>query len=321
MNEQNAKRILILSMLILAIVFVIFFIYKQYIFAIVSVCLFFVVLMYFVLAELYLRVQHNIENNFRSLVDTKKELDIIKSSIVEETDKIKEDTAEVIRNIDIKSQENQNDLNLLEDKIIDLAQQIESTVQHNKKDISIIKNKVQDMLEQTVLAGRYRQLIDIAPKVFSHKTVLYIGARKDRYQFLANFFSAGYNISILEIHEPNADFFRTLPWVNDVITDDVRTFKSDNKYDIVFWWHGPEHISKEDLSDTLRNLESITNKMIVLGCPWGDVPRNDKYEKENVNEKHLNIIGIGDLESLGYKASYFGTENVLGSNIIAVKEM
>ena len=130
--------------------------------------------------------------------------------------------------------------------------------------------------------------------------------------------NSGYEISILEIYKPNVEYFKNNSRFAEVIEGDVKEFNSNKKYDVVFWWHGPEHIEESRLKDTLEKLESIAGHMVVLGCPWGDVSQGKGYEY-NPNEEHINFIKTGCFENLKYTAVYFGLENSDGSNITAVK--
>ncbi|MCF7861261.1 hypothetical protein K9M79_03360 [Candidatus Woesearchaeota archaeon] len=156
-----------------------------------------------------------------------------------------------------------------------------------------------------------------APEIFKYKTVLYIGARTDRFDYSEFFKEEFYDITVLEAYEPNCEYLKNIPWIKKVICADVRTFSSKKKYDIVFWWHGPEHIDIKDLKKTLDNLETMCTKMVVLGCPWGEYKQNDLYG--NPYEKHLSAFKPSDFEKLGYKTICTGVPNEKGSNITAVK--
>ena len=137
---------------------------------------------------------------------------------------------------------------------------------------------------------------------------------------MQDFINFGYKISILEIYKPNVQYFKNDPRFTEVIEGDVTKFNSKKKYDIVFWWHGPEHIEEEKIKNTLKKLELIAKHFVVLGCPWGDVPQSLGLEK-NPDEKHVSFIKTGYFESLKYKTAYSGLENAMGSNIIAVKNV
>jgi hypothetical protein len=164
---------------------------------------------------------------------------------------------------------------------------------------------------------RQESLMKLAPDVFNHKTVLYIGASERRSDYLSEFKNKGYEISVLEAFKSNVDYLKKIPWIKEVIHGDVRKFKSEKKYDVVFWWHGPEHIEERDLVSVLERLEALCKKIIVLGCPFG------KYEQEEIGgnpyEKHLSHLDGILFEELGYGVGYIGRKDQEGSNITAVK--
>lgn len=180
------------------------------------------------------------------------------------------------------------------------------------------KNSISRFYWSYVKDKRSENLLSLVPDIFRHKSVLYIGARPDRTDFLQNFINAEYEISILEIYKPNVEYFKNDSVFTEVIEGDVKDFKTDKKYDVIFWWHGPEHIEGDKLEDTLKKLESITEYDLVLGCPWGKVMQDNDHN-DNPNEKHINFIKTGYFEKMGYKTNYSGLEDNMGSNIIAFK--
>jgi hypothetical protein len=162
-------------------------------------------------------------------------------------------------------------------------------------------------------------LQNIAPDLFNYKTVLYVGANQYRSYFLEDFHAAGYRVTLLEIFKKNAEFYKSLGWVNEVIQENIINFKPTKKYDVVFWWHGPEHVQKDKLDKTLKTLEKSAKEILVLGCPIGKVLQESSYG--NVHEKHLSYYEIGYFEKLGYKTHYIGRRDHLFSNITAVKHI
>lgn len=164
---------------------------------------------------------------------------------------------------------------------------------------------------------RTKSLHRLIPNLYKHKSVLYVGARTDRMDYGEEFKNAGYKIDIIEIFKKNVDYLLQIPWINDVYHQDVRSVIVPEKYDIVFWWHGCEHIPSEDLEDTLYKLEKIAKVAVVLGMPWG-------YYKQrallgNPNEEHISYNEHGVFEKRGYEVECLGLINVKGSNLTAVK--
>lgn len=68
------------------------------------------------------------------------------------------------------------------------------------------------------------------------------------------------------------------------------------KYDVIFWDHGPEHVSIQDLKKTTAELSKLS-KLLIYACPWGEWPQGT--EDGNVNERHMISIEPRDLEELG----------------------
>ena len=135
--------------------------------------------------------------------------------------------------------------------------------------------------------------------------------------FAKDFFQNGCAVTVVEAFEPNVQFIRDLTWVEEVIHSDIRRFSSNKEFDIVFWWHGPEHISSADLAKVVRRLEVHATKAVVLGCPWG---RYEQTAKDgNPYEAHLSQYDHGDFERLGFEVEYLGNRDSRGSNITAVK--
>lgn len=133
------------------------------------------------------------------------------------------------------------------------------------------------------------------------KKMLYVGASQWRAYLYDNFIIYGYKIDILEIFEPNVLFLREKGF--NVIQGDVcklDSFIKDN-YDVIFWWHGPEHIEKDKLEYTLSRLELFGN-LIILGCPSDEVSLQEEVYG-NIYEKHLWNPQQSDFEKFGFNTS------------------
>lgn len=130
------------------------------------------------------------------------------------------------------------------------------------------------------------------------KRLLYIGASKYRAFMLPDFIGWGYEVDVLEIWPTNALHIRDAYGVNTVQGDVVWLdlyFKGP--YDIVFWWHGPEHVGEREFLKVLGILRRMS-KAVVLGCPAGESPQDAVYD--NPFERHLRAIQQSDLEALGF---------------------
>jgi len=179
------------------------------------------------------------------------------------------------------------------------------------------------------LKRRVRQLMRCIPDVLNYGTLLYLGASRKRMQLVELFDGAGYEITILEIWKENVEYLEQntpCPPGNRrpvrVIQGDVREIGGSelarDRFDIVMWWHGPEHIPFRDRTKTLRKLECMANEFIIIGCPPGDYPQ--EKARENPHEKHHEKILVEffydpDLMSPGWKA------DISSNNLLAWRKL
>jgi len=111
---------------------------------------------------------------------------------------------------------------------------------------------------------------------------------------------------ILEIFPINVEFakkyFKDRNIGMEVILGDVRhatEYFNRKKFDVSFWWHGPEHVKLDELDGVLEELKYITKKAIVIGCPALGSKQDEVYG--NPYEKHVSKPGKEFFESRGYK--------------------
>ena len=164
---------------------------------------------------------------------------------------------------------------------------------------------------------RFNQIKQNIPSFITQEfnTLLYIGVGyRTKFQFQSHLDNLNYNITILEAHKPN---LRKHRGKYAIINADITKFKTKRRWDIVMWWHGPEHISKGELKPTLQKLERMAKKLVILGCPWG------KYVQGvvggNPYEVHKTHLYPKDLVELGYSVKTLERPNKMGSNILAWK--
>jgi len=153
------------------------------------------------------------------------------------------------------------------------------------------------------------------PDMFIRKNILYVGAHKERMDFGSEFQSAKAQITILEAWPKNVEFLKKLGY--KVTHGDVRKCDklfASNTFDAVFWWHGPEHVTKEELPATLKAIEKITKHLVVCGCPWGDYPQGEVYG--NPFEVHQSALEPELFTKVGYNTETLGSRGV-GSNMNA----
>lgn len=168
-----------------------------------------------------------------------------------------------------------------------------------------------------VLSSRREQLEKNISSIWKYKSILYIGATVNSMAFGEDFRKNNYKIDVLKIFKPNVESLRKINWLNKVIEWDVRkVYKIINKkYDVVFWWHGPEHIPKKDSNKTLKKLKNKTRYLFVCECPWGKTSRNELYN--NPWEKHVASLDRKDFEKEGFIVNRIGKKNIFGNNIPA----
>ena len=174
-------------------------------------------------------------------------------------------------------------------------------------------------MKQYKSKDRDASLQRLIPDLYDYKSVLYIGARSDRFDYGEDFRDAGYEIIILEIFKTNVRYLRTIKWVRWVICGDARrlTYSCLRHHDIIFWWHGPEHIKDYEIPVTVMNLEKYAKVAVVLGCPWGYFRQGAIHGNEY--EEHVSSNDYQIFEQLGYTVECLGKKDERGSNITAVK--
>lgn len=128
------------------------------------------------------------------------------------------------------------------------------------------------------------------------------------------------SLYILELNIDNANFFSERFKNNSsviVIHGDSRTASKHIKnVDSVFWFHGPEHIKREELPLAFTELNSVTSKGMLWVCPWGNYYRLNigDYEEDN----HWYYPENEDFTSLGFKVfNDGGIKNTGNANINA----
>jgi len=124
---------------------------------------------------------------------------------------------------------------------------------------------------------------------YKWKSCLYVGAHHKRFEQAERIKKVVSYMDLLEIWLPNVEYLKknieTTPFRN-IIQGDVRRVQKivKQKYDLVMWWHGPEHIPQEEIPATVKHIKKVTNKVIILGCPWGVYEQGAAYG--NPHEEH-----------------------------------
>lgn len=171
-----------------------------------------------------------------------------------------------------------------------------------------------------------KQQVSAIPGVFKFKTLLYIGAKPDRIEMVDLFLAHRFTIDILEVWRPNIEALRKANEqqriFRTIFEGDVRrlmsySFFPIDIYDVTMFWHGLEHLKKEEIHATVKGIERITKFLVIFGCPIG------KYEQDevegNVHEKHLSFLEPKDFHRMGYRTSTVRPNKPRGSNLCAWK--
>lgn len=108
------------------------------------------------------------------------------------------------------------------------------------------------------------------------------------------------NFDVLEVWKENLSHLPGFP-IRNRILGDVKDIEKlvKNQYDVIFWWHGPEHLTKQEFTELQISFNLFSNTLIVIGCPWG------KFEQGIVDgnpyEEHKHDWEPEELENLGYE--------------------
>lgn len=166
--------------------------------------------------------------------------------------------------------------------------------------------------------AREQQLLQAVPDVLNFNTLLYVGASRRRQETLHLFVGKRYKVAVVEVWPRNAMYIaRHIGGVGEVICADVRNLTPLRLqlFDVVMWWHGPEHVPVQDLAPTLLNLQALARHVVVLASPWGRYEQGAEYG--NPYERHHCPLYQPLFGELGYNTSTLGRKDTKGSNLLA----
>jgi hypothetical protein len=179
-----------------------------------------------------------------------------------------------------------------------------------------------EMSRQTPYARRdqFRRCI---PKALKYKTLLYVGANVKRMQMIEHFQEAKYKIDAVEAWPKNVAALKAWNKKHGVFAKiyqaDIRNFAIAKRYDVVMWWHGPEHVEISELRAILARLEWAARHFVILASPWGKYPQG--AVKGNPFEEHASALAPEMWSSFGYSSDAIGIEDKPGSNLLAWKKI
>ena len=174
--------------------------------------------------------------------------------------------------------------------------------------------------------ARKKQINQNIKVLKKYKTLLYVGAHADRIEMVDLFHDWGYEIDCLEIWGPNVEGLIELnkehKIFRNIIHADIMQLGLEldyGPYDVVMFWHGPEHIKKEFLPQLIINLEALATHYVIMAAPIG------RYEQGPVDgnkyEIHETFLHPHDFDEYGYKADLLRKKKPRGSNMVLWKKM
>ncbi len=178
---------------------------------------------------------------------------------------------------------------------------------------------------------RKKQIIKNIKGLKELQTLLYIGANPNRIEIVDLFYDWGYEITVLEAWRSNAEALIKLNkkycLFKDIICGDILDEEIwgngfgcfPGLFDVVMFWHGPEHVDKESLPELLRIMEVLARKVVILACPIGKYEQGEVHE--NPYELHASYLWPEDFEQYGYKTDSFVRKKGMArfSNLVAWK--
>lgn len=151
-------------------------------------------------------------------------------------------------------------------------------------------------------------------KKLNAKSLLYVGWRHDCKPWWYDFFCANLSIEkvgVLDIFKRNINDLEIKAWegrytIKSYLGDvrKINEIVGKKEYDIIFWDHGPEHVSADDLKVVTPLLAKHSGKMLLYSCPWGFWPQG--AEGGNEHEVHRNYVTKEELLDLKMAVTSFG---------------
>jgi len=108
----------------------------------------------------------------------------------------------------------------------------------------------------------------------------------------------------LEIFETNFNSGKKQYPHHNFVLGDVRNIKNllKDKFDLIVWWHGPEHIYEHELISTIAAIETLSNEngVIILGSPNG---WQEQYGLDgNIHNDHVSGPDSDFYQNIGYES-------------------
>ncbi|GBE29620.1 MAG TPA: hypothetical protein ENH10_08195 [Bacteroidetes bacterium] len=195
---------------------------------------------------------------------------------------------------------------------------------------TVLLRKLQRLVRgqiQVIDDSRRDQLFEVLPEIneVRGQRILYVGACKDRHDFLPDFLARGAKVTLVEVYEPYLKDVKELfkPTLAEAHLSDILGWmkkEQPNKvFDGIFWWHGPEHVPTVYFEECLELMEKACKGWICLGFPWGKSPQD--HIDGNKWQRHQSTLYTDIPKKYGFEVSTVGKPDQLGSSITAIKHM
>jgi len=138
-----------------------------------------------------------------------------------------------------------------------------------------------------------------------YQSALIVGWREATYNSIFHsLFNCGYKeIVLIDIFKPNIEKFMTegVKGVRAKVMDvrDVLEKFGEERFDLIVWAHGFEHLEMNDSLNTINDLKKIAKYYLMGETPAGDWCSQDEMYG-NVHEVHHSIWEEEDFHRLGF---------------------
>ena len=170
---------------------------------------------------------------------------------------------------------------------------------------------------ETVRTAQLNELLPPYIKDGQGKRLLYVGGHL-RYgrnlQMTDYFLKCGYKIDVIEVFPDNVRQLREVKWISALYEADIRLFHPLVHYDVVVFWHGPEHLKRAEVKELFSRMKTYSDA-VIFATPNGVYEQGREYG--NPHEAHLSIWLEGDFIIMNMLTSSIGDANKRNGNIIA----
>ena len=156
------------------------------------------------------------------------------------------------------------------------------------------------------------------------KSILQIGVKKKSYgvhnwlKMFKIFKEFGYtDFDVMDVWKPNLDNLEYWEYLGDKILGNINNIDKliTKQYNIILFWHGIEHLEKNEFSILQSKLDLLSGTILIMGCPYGEFKQGEV--DGNPYEEHKTHWQPEELESFGY--DIFTTDFENRKDIIGIK--